>query len=109
MRNIAEENVRIHPKWTQGRSYYDVALVKLEPPVTLAYAVRPICLPEHPSLDVDEFEGHLVRVAGSDAQTFPPHLSISSCRPVGWGTSAKQYVSGSDVLRDTKLKVYSAR
>ena len=64
MRSITEDGVLYHPKWIQGRSYYDVALVRLDPPVTFSHTVRPICLPERPSSNVDEFSGHLVRVAG---------------------------------------------
>ena len=55
----------IHTKYKFGVSYYDVAVIKLDEPVSPSLAVRPICLPDQPSEDVDEFQGDLVRLSGS--------------------------------------------
>ena len=54
-----------HPKYKYGVSYYDVAVIKLDEPVSQSLAVRPICLPDQPSEDVDEFQGDLVRLSGN--------------------------------------------
>ena len=53
-----------HPKYFIPESYYDIALIRLDPPVTFSFVVRPICLPAETSTNRDEFEGDLVRVAG---------------------------------------------
>ena len=66
-RPVETENVFIHPKRSDERSKlfrHDIALVKLDPPVQLSRAVRPICLPESASEDPDEFQGNLVRFTG---------------------------------------------
>ena len=64
----------IHPKYKFGISYYDLAVIRLSEPVSFSLAVRPICLPERSSEDVDEFEGDLVRLSGDF------HIQICSFR-----------------------------
>ena len=63
-RDVIDNNVSFHPKYVFGIAYYDVAVIKLDPPVTLTMTVRPICLPESSSSDQDEFMGDLVRLSG---------------------------------------------
>ncbi len=59
-----------HPRYVGfrrrlGSPYFDVAIVTLnrEADTTGSY-VRPICLPDLPSEDVDRYKGHQVDVAG---------------------------------------------
>ncbi len=55
----------MHPKYEIGRPYYDVAILTLDPPANITgQYVRPICLPETSSEDVDEFDGDQMDVAG---------------------------------------------
>ena len=64
VRDTVENNVSFHPKYVLGESYYDLALIKVDPPIKFSMAVRPICLPLEPSADQEEFMGDLVRVTG---------------------------------------------
>ena len=68
MREIIEDNVFFHPQYQFGESYFDLALVKLDPPVRFSLSVRTICLPEFPSSDTDEYSGDLVRLSGKKYQ-----------------------------------------
>ena len=65
-RKIEEDHIFFHPSYSFAESYYDLALIRLEPPVDLTYAVRTICLPSAASEDEDEYRDDLVRLSGSD-------------------------------------------
>jgi hypothetical protein len=52
--------------------------------------IKPICLPEKPSNDADQYDGQLV------------HL-------IGWGSSSDINGKASTVLKRTDIKVYSQR
>ena len=64
MRKIEEDHVFFHPSYSFAESYYDIALVRLDPPVDLEYPVRTICLPTEASSNQDEYADDLVRLSG---------------------------------------------
>ena len=64
IRRIEEDHVFFHPSYSFAESYYDIALVRLDPPAELKYPVRTICLPTAASSDQDEYADDLVRLSG---------------------------------------------
>ena len=82
------EKIYKHPKYIQGRAYYDIAVLKI-PLVKFTARVRPICLPNSDFLKINLYEG--------DSSTL-----------IGWGTS---FLNGkpSATLHRTILTIYDYR
>ena len=72
-----QRHVHIHPKY-ESASYYDVAVVDLEEPLTFNEAVQPVCLPETPDTDVDVNANKMATLLGSFANVSQEFLSTLS-------------------------------
>ncbi len=59
------EKYEIHPKYEEGKPYFDVAVLTIRPEANISSQfVRPICLPKFSSDLIDEFDGDQMDVAG---------------------------------------------
>ena len=72
-----QRHVHIHPKY-ESASYYDVAVVDLEEPLTFNEAVQPVCLPETPDTDVDVNANKMATLLGIFANVTQEFLSTFS-------------------------------
>ena len=53
-----------HPKYVDGKAYYDVALVYVEDKLDYNDFVQPICLPESVETDQDSHKNAMVKLLG---------------------------------------------
>ena len=54
----------IHPSYDGASAYFDIAVI-LTDHVTFSRDIQPICLPENPSLDPDDFDGKAAELLGN--------------------------------------------
>ncbi len=82
----------VHPDFDRikNASYYDVSILILEEAVVFSDKIRPICLPESPSVEAD----HLAGVA----------VSVS-----GWGVTDVDAIDASDTLKTARMTIYQQR
>jgi hypothetical protein len=79
---------KIHPKYDEISSYYDVAILETSP-VTISKFISPICLPEMPSDDIHKYDNDFVELTG-------------------WG-QADLLSKTSDKLKRVSLKIHPLR
>jgi hypothetical protein len=82
------EKVYVHPKYMNGKAYYDIAVIIITP-VSFTPRVRPICLPESSAFKIDKYDG------------------VSSTL-IGWGNSFHTGKTSS-TLKRTILTIYDYR
>ena len=77
-----------HPKYAFPSSYYDVAIIEMDKPVTFTNYVRPICLPVNHVDDVDNRADDFVTLTG-------------------WGKEKSDSRHNNGVLKQVPVKIYS--
>ncbi|XP_042326816.1 acrosin-like [Sceloporus undulatus] len=78
------EKVIIHQDYNPRTEASDVALIKLDSPVTFNDYVQPACLPRTATL---------------------PQTGYSTCYISGWGTTSQNSVKTSDILQEAKVNI----
>lgn len=82
--------ITIHPKYDFISSYYDVAVLELNQPVTFTKFVKPICLPERPDENLEKYKDDFVTLTG-------------------WSKNSRLDKEEETTLGDVHLKVFSQR
>ena len=84
------ETIQIHPKYVNGQSNFDVAVLKLKEKVNFTTAISPVCLPSAALSEdgIDKHAGRLVRL-------------------IGWGFLALKSPNIDGKLKCARLEVYT--
>ena len=84
--------VYVHPLYDKqfSAAYYDAAVLLLNSPVTFDENIRPVCLPEYPSQNANEYSGSLLTVSG-------------------WGSAMPGKGNSSQMLKTAYLTKYDQR
>ena len=80
-RDSGSFSVHIHPAYTAFSANYDIAIIRLKQPLLFGIHVRPVCLPDRPSPDVDNRKDSLVTLTGKHPTG---HLSLFLRRRKQW-------------------------
>ncbi len=86
------KSISIHPDYDKDSeaAYNDVAVFTFEKAVVFSDIIRPVCLPETPSDEID-------------------HLSGSAVSVSGWGKIGNQATGPSETLKTAHIQVYNQR
>ena len=61
---FTQEQVILHPNYTAGQAYYDVAVIHLEQPIRFGAKVKAVILPWAADLDADARQGQYISLLG---------------------------------------------
>ena len=88
----AIKNIRVHPQYdkTSEAAYYDVAILILDSAVKFSKQIRPVCLPNSPSIEADHLAGTAVSVSG-------------------WGKTDESSSSASETINTAHISIYNQR